>query len=88
MEQGDNLSFLDCPGQFEIYQTDKLVASPYEKVLYGENKSVVSARQTLEGRHSNRITWLLNNRDIYTAEDLPDGSVNKKKIMMMQIEAN
>lgn len=88
VEQGDNLSFLDCPGQFEIYQTDRLVASPYEKVLYGEKQSVVSARQTLEARHSSRITWLLNNTSIYTAEELPDGTVYKKKIMMFQIEGN
>lgn len=86
MEQGNNLSFLDCPTQFEIYQTDKLVASPYENALYGEQQSVTSAKQTLETMHSNRITWLLNNRDIYTAEELADGTVNKKKLMMILLE--
>lgn len=35
VEQGDNISFIDCPSSFEIFKTDKLADNPYENEPYG-----------------------------------------------------
>jgi hypothetical protein len=79
--QGSNLSFLSCTNTFEIYKTDAVAISPYETEMYGEMTPVIGARTTLEVNHPERITWVFNSNQIWTAEVLADGTVVKYKIM-------
>ena len=87
VEQGDNMSFLDCPNTFEIFKTDSLAANPYENELYGELAAVTFAHTTLETKNRQRITWLLGGNEVFSAEEMPDGSVNKVKIMTLNLDS-
>jgi hypothetical protein len=87
VEQGDNMSFIDCPNTFEIFKTDSLADNPYENELYGEVSSAVTfVHTTLETKNRQRITWLFGTNEVYSAEEMPDGSINKVKIMTLDLD--
>ena len=81
------MSFIDCPNTFEIFKTDSLADNPYENELYGEVSSAVTfVHTTLETKNRQRITWLFGTNEVYSAEEMPDGSINKVKIMTLDLD--
>lgn len=75
------MSFLSCVATFEIYKTNNIAISPYETEMYGELTPVVGARTSMEVVHPERITWVMNSKEVWTAEEQPDGTVAKYKVM-------
>jgi hypothetical protein len=56
--------------------------------MYGELTSVIGARTTMELLHPERITWVLNKNEVWTAEVQADGTVAKYKVMTLVINFN
>ncbi len=83
--QGANLTFLSCPNDFEIYQTNNIAISPYENIFYGELAPVTGAHPSLETTIKDRITWTYNQNEIWTAEDEGNGTVIMTKIMVLSL---
>ena len=53
--------------------------------MYGEISGVIGAHTTLETGRSERITWLYNNNQVYSAEQGPEGGVVKENIMKLNL---
>lgn len=76
---------MSCANTFEIYKTDNVAVSPYDTEMYGEMTPVIGAHTTLEKLNPDRITWIYNGNEVWTAEENDDGTVSKFKLMALNL---
>lgn len=79
---------LDCPNAFEIYLTEDVAVSPYENTLYGEISPVTYPHNTLETTNRERITWLYNKNEIWTASETENKEVVKTQLMKVALQSS
>ena len=81
------MTFLTCPNTFEIYNTDQIAAFPYEKKYAGEVNGVVGTSISLEKLRQERILWVFNQTEVYSAELSENGTIEKQLLMKMNVNS-
>ena len=81
------MTFLTCPNTFEIYNTEQIAAFPYEKKYAGEINGVIGTTLTLEKSRGERILWVFDQREIYSAEMSANGTIDKQLVMRMNVNS-
>ncbi len=87
VQQGSSMTFLTCPNTFEIYNTEQIAAFPYEKKYAGEINGVIGTTLTLEKSRGERILWVFDQREIYSAEMSANGTIDKQLVMRMNVNS-
>ena len=70
--QGDTITVISCPTEYEIYNTDQLAQNPYNLVNSGESDPIHSVKNSLETKKQGRLTFVQNGNEIKTVYKDPN----------------
>lgn len=81
--QGNDLTLLNCKTTFELYDSHLLSSNPYSLLNYGETRTIVGVRRSLESKHPGRLTYVQDNKMIKEAYLDENGVVQKDTILLV-----
>lgn len=81
--QGSDLTLLNCKTTYSLFDSHKLIESPFGLYDYGETRAIVGVRESMEEKHKGRITYVQDNKRIMEAylDDLHQ--VQKETVMLV-----